>query len=75
MSRTYRRRGERQEYRWVLRGRRDAAPWWAHALPDRRPRARSCGPGIFADDAPARMQRVRRAHTSAAACWRLRRHA
>ena len=34
MSRTYRRRGERHEYRWVLRERSDATPWWAHALLD-----------------------------------------
>ena len=34
MSRTYRRRGERHEYRWVLRDRSDATPWWAHALLD-----------------------------------------
>ena len=36
MSRTYRRRGERHEYRWVLRDRSDATPWWAHALLDSR---------------------------------------
>jgi hypothetical protein len=36
MSRTYRRRGERHEYRWVLRDRSDATPWWAHALLDAR---------------------------------------
>ena len=29
MSRTYRRRGERHEYRWVPRDRSDAMPWWA----------------------------------------------
>jgi len=34
MSRTFRRRGERHEYRWVLRDRSDATPWWAHALLD-----------------------------------------
>ncbi len=33
MSRTYRRRGERHEYRWVLRDRSDDTPW-AHALLD-----------------------------------------
>jgi len=34
MSRTYRRRGQTHEYRWVLRDRSDATPWWAHALLD-----------------------------------------
>ena len=34
MSRTYRRRGERYEYRWVLRDRSDDTPSWAHALLD-----------------------------------------
>lgn len=34
MSRTYRRRGERHEYRRVLHDRTDATPWWAHALLD-----------------------------------------
>ena len=34
MSRTYRRRGHTHEYRWVLRDRSDATPWWAHALLD-----------------------------------------
>jgi hypothetical protein len=34
MSRTYRRRGQTHEYRWVLRDWSDATPWWAHALLD-----------------------------------------
>jgi len=34
MSRTYRRRGERHEYRWVLRDRSGDTPWWARALLD-----------------------------------------
>ena len=38
MSRTYRRRGQTHEYRWVLRDRSDATPWWAHALLDRHSR-------------------------------------
>jgi len=38
MSRTYRRRGQTHEYRWVLRDRSDATPRWAHALLDRHSR-------------------------------------
>ncbi len=38
MSRTYRRRGQTHEYRWVLRDRSDATPSWANALFDRHSR-------------------------------------
>ncbi len=38
MSRTYRRRGQTHEYRWVLRDRSGATPWWAYALLDRHSR-------------------------------------
>ena len=34
MSCTYRRRGERHEYRWVLRDWNAAAPFWARAMLD-----------------------------------------
>ncbi|HUL91193.1 MAG TPA: hypothetical protein VLV56_02495 [Burkholderiales bacterium] len=35
MSRTYRRRGQTHEYRWVLSDQSDNTPSWAHALLDR----------------------------------------
>ena len=34
MSRTYRRRGQTHEYRWILRDPSDATPSWAHELLD-----------------------------------------
>ena len=56
MSRTYRRRGERHEYRWVLRDRSDAAPWWAHELLDRHSKEGRRAIARFHSDAEVTMR-------------------
>lgn len=56
MSRTYRRRGERREYRWVLRDRSDATPWWAHALLDSRSKEGRRAIARFHSDAEVTMR-------------------
>jgi hypothetical protein len=56
MSRTYRRRGERHEYRWVLYDRSDATPWWAHGLLDPRSKEGRRAIARFHSDAEVTMR-------------------
>jgi len=56
MSRTYRRRGQTHEYRWVLRDRSDATPWWANALLDPHSREGRRAIARFHSDAEVTMR-------------------
>lgn len=56
MSRTYRRRGQAHEYRWVLRDRSDATPWWAYTLLDRHSREGRRALARFHSDAEVTMR-------------------
>jgi hypothetical protein len=56
MSRTYRRRGERHEYRWVLRDWKYAAPLWAPFLLDPRSKGGRRAIARFHSDAEVTMR-------------------